>query len=51
MDLGKVIQGLASIVEAISKGELTPQEGELISRILVTSAAVMENPHWENRLE
>ena len=43
-------QGLMSIMAAVSQGQLTPPEGDLLSRILVESAKAMTNRDVEYRL-
>ena len=49
--LDDVSAGKMSILAAISEGNITPQEGEVISRILDSYAAVMVNQDLQQRVE
>jgi hypothetical protein len=48
--LDDIALGMTSIVAAISEGKITPQEGELLSRILGEHANVMTTHDLEQRL-
>ena len=50
-DLEDVPLGMVSIMTAISEGKITPQEGEVISRILAEQAKVMTTQDVERRLQ
>ena len=43
--------GISSILRAISAGQLTPQEGEILTRILAEQANVMTNQDLARRIE
>ncbi len=43
--------GLASILQAVSEAKITPQEGEVLSRILAEQATVIHTRDWERRLQ
>jgi hypothetical protein len=49
-NLDAISLGMASIVAAISEGKITPQEGELLSRILAEHANVLANRDLERRV-
>jgi hypothetical protein len=50
-DLDDVPLVMVSIMAAISEGKITPQEGEVISRILAEHAKVMTTQDVERRLQ
>ena len=50
-NLDDVATGKMSILAAISEGNITPQEGEVISRILDGYAGVMVNQDLQRRVE
>jgi hypothetical protein len=43
--------GMVSIISAISEGKITPQEGEVISRILAEHAKIITSQDVERRLQ
>ena len=49
--LDDVPAGMASIITAISEGRITPQEGEVISRILTEHAKALTTQDVERRLQ
>jgi len=43
--------GVACILQAVSEAKITPQEGEVLSRILADQATVLKTRDWEQRLQ